>query len=346
VAVMAQLIDLARRRLRALDHVAAGLVVAVSGGPDSVALLRVLLAARDTDLPLPLVVAHLNHQLRGAESDADEDFVVRLHGQLLAAGTPAFAFHCHRLDVASLARSTRSNLEACARQERYRWLAEVARTHGMHWVATGHTANDQVETVLHQLLRGTGLRGLRGIAAQRGLDSGVGVVRPLLQANRADVLACLEELGQPSRQDSSNDDPRYTRNRIRHELLPQLAANYNPGIVAVLGRLAEQANEMCRIEEEAAKELLRQAELPRAGALVVLDLAKLSQARRHLVRSLFRLLWSREGWPLGEMGFVEWDRLADLVFDVSTASDFPGNVRARRRERVLQLGRTGASFGV
>jgi tRNA(Ile)-lysidine synthase len=335
---MVQLIEQARRRLRALDHLAAGLVVAVSGGPDSMALLRVLLAARDTNLRLPLVVAHLNHQLRGPESDDDEVFVVRLHTELVAAATPALTLCCHRVDVAAQAQAAHSNLEAHARRERYLWLAEVARAHGMHWVATGHTANDQAETVLHQLLRGTGLRGLRGIAAERTLENGVGVVRPLLEATRADVLACLDELGQPARQDRSNDDPRYTRNRIRHELLPYLSERYNPGIVPVLCRLAEQANEAFLGEDEAAEGLLRHVELPRAGRIVVLDLAALAQARRHLVRSLFRLLWQREGWPLGEMGFVEWDRLADLVFGELTASDLPGGIHARRRERVLQLG--------
>ena len=137
-----------------------------------------------------------------------------------------------------------------ARRLRYDWLTRVAGEAGAGWVATGHTANDQAETVLHRLLRGAGLRGLRGIAARRPLAAGVGLVRPLLDATRDEVMAYLEAIGQAYRQDSSNLDPALTRNRIRHQLLPRLAAEYNPQIVAVLGRLAGQAEEVYGAEEE------------------------------------------------------------------------------------------------
>src|SRR5207237_1638397 len=120
---------------------------------------------------------------------------------------------------------------------RYRWLAETAREVGARWVATGHTADDQAETVLHRLLRGTGLQGLRGIAARRDLEPGVGVVRPLLQTTRGEVIAYLDGLGHPYRVDATNSDLSYTRNRIRAELLPLLAARYNPAVVRVLARL-------------------------------------------------------------------------------------------------------------
>src|SRR5262249_46014861 len=195
---------------------AGGLVVAVSGGPDSVALVRALAAARGRHDPPPLILAHLNHQLRGPESDADEGFVAGLHAALVAAGVPALDLCRGRRDVGAEARARGGNLEAVARRLRYRWRAGVARERGARWVATGHTANDQAETVLHRLLRGTGLQGLRGIAARRELEPGVGVVRPLLRATRADVLAYLGGLGQPYRHDSSNEDRRQTRNRIPH----------------------------------------------------------------------------------------------------------------------------------
>src|SRR5436189_3233901 len=131
--------------------------------------------------------------------------------------------HCQRIDVRSQARRERANLEAVGRRVRYDFLASVARETGAAWVATGHTADDQAETVLHRLLRGTGLKGLAGIPARRALAPGVDVVRPLLKVRRAEVLAFLQETGQRFRQDTSNVDPRFTRNRIRHELLPSLA---------------------------------------------------------------------------------------------------------------------------
>jgi tRNA(Ile)-lysidine synthase len=313
-----------------------GLVIAVSGGPDSVALLRALLAVRG-NRPIPLVVAHLNHQLRGTDSDADETFVIARHAELVENGATLLHLARHRLDVAALAAEQGANLEAIARRERYRWLAEVALSHGLHHVATGHTANDQAETLLHRLLRGTGLEGLRGIAFRRELSPGIEAVRPLLHVTREQVQAYLTDLGQSARHDASNDDPRFTRNRIRHELLPLLAQQYNPRIVEVLARLAEQAGEAFAEEETVGAVLLQQTERPRAGVLVVLDIASLRQGSPRAVRSALRLLWQREGWPMAEMGFDHWQRLADLVDAESGAHHLPGGVGARRRGGVLQL---------
>jgi tRNA(Ile)-lysidine synthase len=324
--------------LHALADASAGVVVAVSGGADSVALLRALDAARHPRTPIPLIIAHLNHQLRGPESDADEEFVADLHAQLLAAGRPCLSLCRWRLDIAARARAEGANLEALARRERYRWLAEVARTHGMKWIATGHTANDQAETVLHRLLRGTGLRGLRGIAPRRELEPGLTVIRPLLSATRAEIIAYLRELAQPYREDRTNTDLAYTRNRIRHELLPHLAERYNPAIVSVLARLAVQAEDAYRIEEAAALTLLSEAELPRAGGLLIFDRQRLLTAPRHRVREMFRSVWLREDWPVGGMDHAAWERLADVVFDGPPAVDLPGGLHARRLERGVQVG--------
>ena len=334
----ARVVGMARHCLRSLADASAGVVVAVSGGADSVALTRALDAARDLRAPLPLVLAHLNHQLRGRDSEGDEEFVVDLHERLTAAGRPNLMLSRTRRDMAAQARAEGANLEALARRERYRWLAEVARTHGMKYIATGHTANDQAETVLHRLLRGTGLRGLRGIAARRELEPELVVIRPLLSATRADIVAYLHELGQPYCEDATNLDLRYTRNRLRHELLPLLARQYNPAIVRVLASLAEQAEETYRIEEAAALALLVEAELPRAGELLIFDRRRLLTAPRHRVREMFRLVWTREDWPMGGMDRAAWERLASVVFDDLTVVDLPGGLRARRRERVVQVG--------
>jgi tRNA(Ile)-lysidine synthase len=202
---------------RCLEELPAGKgVVAVSGGPDSVALLRSLLLETDR----PLVVAHLNHQLRGEDSDGDEEFVRCLCEQWVTIGANLVC-RTERCDVRGLAGG--DNLESTGRRLRYQWFAQVARESGASWVATGHTADDQVETVLHRLVRGTGLRGLTGIRRRRDLESGILLVRPLLTVRRTDVLAFLGELGQRYRDDASNLDPRFTRNRLRHELLPLLA---------------------------------------------------------------------------------------------------------------------------
>src|SRR5581483_5935791 len=313
--------------MRHLPDLGRGMVIAVSGGPDSVALLRALASSSKALGGGPFIVAHLDHQLRGAASTADADFVERLCERL---HQDHLNIELRRAiaDVAAIARTDRANLEATARRVRYDWLARIAAERGIRWVATGHTADDQAETVLHRLLRGAGLQGLRGIAARRPLEAGVSLVRPLLDTTRAEVLAYLASRGQPYREDASNRDLRHTRNRIRHDLLPHLAAHYNPGVVAVLGRLAAQAEEVFAALEEEARALLRAAELPRAGALCILDIASLSVAPRHRLREAFRLLWAREDWPLGEMGYREWERLADLAASHAAALDLPGGVRA------------------
>jgi tRNA(Ile)-lysidine synthase len=310
--------------------VAGRLVVAVSGGPDSVALLRAL-----CDLPgrPHLIGAHLNHQLRGAEGDADEAFV-----RDLCAGL-SLECCCDRLDVRAAAGAEGANLESTARRLRYEWLTRVAREAGAGWVATGHTADDQAETVLHRLLRGAGLPGLRGIAARRDLAAGVALVRPLLAVTRAEVMAYLGAIGQPYRQDSTNLDPALTRNRIRHQLLPLLAAEYNPEIAACLSRLARQADAVYAAEEDQARALLAAAELPRAGTLLVFDGARLTAAPRLRVREMFRLVWEREGWPMGQMSFDAWERVAATALGETAAAELPGGVCVRRRGPVAQVGR-------
>ncbi|MEN6451126.1 MAG: tRNA lysidine(34) synthetase TilS, partial [Thermoguttaceae bacterium] len=192
-------------------------VVAVSGGCDSVALLRAMVALK-TGGAGRLIAAHLNHQLR-PDAHADERFVVELCGRL---GVPC---DVGRVDVGASARGG-EGVEAAARRARYRFLEETAGRRGARFVATAHTADDQAETVLHRIIRGTGLRGLAGMSRTRPLGHAT-LIRPLLGVRHAELLAYLESLGQPFREDSSNLDLHFTRNKIRRALLPRLEAGYN-----------------------------------------------------------------------------------------------------------------------
>lgn len=323
--------------LKDRDRLPGRVVVAVSGGADSVALLRAVLA-----LPAPapnrVIVAHLNHQLRGVDSDGDEAFVACLAASLQRVHGDRVGLAIDRLAVARRAQDAHQNLEATARTVRYEWLAQVARTHNAAAVITGHTADDQAETVLHRLLRGTGIKGLRGIAPRRPLAAGVTLLRPFLTVTRAEVLAFLGMLGQDYREDASNAEERYTRNRLRHQLLPQLRQQYNPRIDEILGRLAYQADELFGLVEAQTVALLRTAELPRAGRSIILDRAAVATAAPYLIRELFRLIWQREGWPENAMGYADWKRLAALVRGTPPRLDLPGGVRAQLRERVVQVG--------
>jgi tRNA(Ile)-lysidine synthase len=309
----------------------------VSGGPDSVALAHVLCHLHAEGRLAGVAFAHLNHQLRGADSDADEAFVLGLPAAWPAASK--VRVHAARIDVARRAADAGANLEETARRERYRWLTEIAAASGAAWVATGHSADDQAETVLFRLLRGSGLQGLTGMTPARPLAAGIELVRPFLTIRRIEVMQYLSLHRLTWRDDASNLDLHFTRNRIRHELIPHLQDHYSPAVVDLLCRLAAQAQAVQSEVSARAAAALHEAELPRGGAVLVFRTAALAALPRHLVAEVFRQVWRREGWPMGDMTYDDWQRLASFVAGSATSWDFPGRIRASRAGPVLQLSR-------
>src|SRR4051794_20721353 len=211
-------------------------LVGVSGGPDSTAVLRGLVSLRQTAGGAgTLYVAHLNHQMRGTSADDDAAWVQELCESI------AVPLLRERADVVTISEKQGDGREAAARAARYGFFRRVAEEHGARFVTVGHTADDQVETVLHRILRGTGIEGLAGMRRSRPLSGSVLLVRPLLSMRRSDVLQYLAAIGQEFRVDKSNEDTCFTRNRIRKELLPSLRETYNRQIDDALLRLASQA---------------------------------------------------------------------------------------------------------
>jgi tRNA(Ile)-lysidine synthase len=212
--------------------------VAVSAGADSVALLRLLLDAR-ADLGIVLSVVHFNHKLRADESEQDEAFVRDL------AHVHDLGFHRAEADTRRFAREKELSLEAAARDLRYSFFGRLIKDGHLDKIATAHTLDDQAETVLLRIFRGTGTSGLAGIQPTLKASSG-GIIRPLLSTRRAQLRGYLEALHQPWREDSSNADSAFTRNRLRHTLLPLLEQSFNPDIAEAVSNLAEIA----RAEDE------------------------------------------------------------------------------------------------
>lgn len=318
----------------------AGVVVAFSAGPDSTALLTSLAALRDqfegeTGIACRLVAAHFNHRLRGADSDADEAHAVVMAGRL--------NIEClvGRGDAALAAAERGDGLEEAARDARYRFLTDAAMRRGLRYVATAHTLDDQAETVLHRIVRGTGIVGLGGIPRARALADGtIGLVRPLLGFRRAEVLEYLGAAELEYRIDASNDDVAYTRNRIRRELLPQLAHDYNPQIVEALGRLANQADELRELVDGLIEPLLDKALRRADDAGCEIDCPALAAAPDYLVRAALVAAWQSCGWPQQAMGYDEWNALATMVAATSpTKRMFPGGVTAERVADALRLSR-------
>jgi tRNA(Ile)-lysidine synthase len=216
-----------RKMLRAGDRVG----VAVSGGADSVALLLLLVELQET-LGIVLSVVHFNHKLRGKASDQDEKFVAKL------AAKHGLLFHLECVDVAAKARYEKRNLEDAARQARYGFFAKLVQDRRVSQVAVGHTADDQAETVLAHILRGTGLAGLGGIHPVAGH-----IVRPLMEMRRSELRAYLRSKKQSWREDATNRDTTRMRARIRRRLVPLLERQFQPAVVKHLATLAELARE-------------------------------------------------------------------------------------------------------
>lgn len=318
-----------RESARDLAFAGNAVLVGVSGGADSVALARGLIAIA-RELRIDVHAAHLDHQLRGEASEADARWLARLFESLPAPLTIGTS------PIAELARAAGRGIEETARDERYRFLEETARKTGCPFIAVAHTADDQAETVLHHILRGTGLAGLSGMPAVRELDSGVRLVRPMLGLRRADVLAWLGELGQDFREDESNADETFTRNRLRRQVLPQLARDFNPQLIDALCRLGQQARETQAALSSCAADLLDRAiesETPRECHL---KWQPLTGRPAHLVREILSELWKRRNWPRQRMTFEHWDRLAGILLAGGSA-DFPDGVRACRTGRTLTI---------
>lgn len=287
------------RRLRCLFDAESRprIVVAVSGGSDSVGLLRALHELAP-GRALSLSVAHLNHGIRGGASDGDAAFVGELARSL---GLP--------FDVGHWRPARAGHLETDARAARYAWLSTVAAERGAGYVAVGHTRDDQAETILHRILRGTGPRGLRGIPARRPLNDAASIIRPLLRVNRKEIRSYLQMLGQPFRDDESNSDTRRTRSRLRHDLLPKLAAEYNPRVSDALVRLGMLVSSLERRESRRVEAIRRRVRAPSEKEIVI-DRARLLRLPLPLRAEVLRACWRGIGWSERHMNARRWLRLA------------------------------------
>ena len=293
-----------------------GVVAAVSGGSDSVALLWILRDLHQDGAVHLAGVAHLNHQLR-AHAGRDEAFCRALAERL---GVP---FRAERADVAGLAREWRCSTEVAARRARYAFL-EAARVHcGASHIGVAHTRDDQAETVLLRLVRGAGTRGLRGALPVRGA-----VVRPLLDCSRHELRAYLTARAEPWLEDETNADLGHPRNRVRHELLPLLAGHYRPSVARVLARTADVAAHDDALLERLAEQALS-AVVATEPAAVRLDVAALAALPLSLQRRVARraLVVAGAGRAPGH-GDIE--RLLDVCAAGGPAATEAAGVRVER----------------
>jgi tRNA(Ile)-lysidine synthase len=302
-------------------------VVAVSGGCDSIALLTVLEMLSD-EYRLSLIVAHINHGLR--ENAAYEEEFVRGIAEEMGV-----LFECKSLDVRSLRKGTGKSIEEIGREVRYDFLKDVANRHGAQRIALGHNSDDQTETVLMNFLRGSGPPGLRGMLPER--DSFY--IRPLLGVTRDEIISFLESRELPFVTDSSNTDPAYLRNRIRHSLIPELKARYNPALEESIKNMAE----IMRLEDDymngVTSKILSEWGLMDAAGEIRISIHALAEYHEAIQKRIMKRLLERLTTNSQGIGQTHIKAALNLVYSDHPAAyiDLPCNIGVRREYDALVI---------
>ncbi len=322
----------------ALGLIAPGeaVVVAVSGGLDSIALLELLrrLAGQD-GRGYRLTVAHLDHALR-EESAADADFVQQL------ADRASLACIRRRTDVADRARQWGAGIEEAARRARYDFLAEAARETGATVVATAHHADDQVETSLFRLLRGTHLLGLAGMPSSRPLTEQARLVRPLLDFRRSELEAFCRTERLSWREDATNRDTALTRNFLRCDLLPLLRHRVNPQVDEAVLRVVVAAEEASQLLAELASAWRAEAVSRKPGGGYVIGTCAAEASRPIVLRAVLRNLLAELGAGLDDVSTDVLERARRVIVQgADDSADLPGGIRLERRADKALLYRPG-----
>jgi tRNA(Ile)-lysidine synthase len=326
------ILDSVRRTIRSHGLLPGGtrVAVALSGGADSVALLFALREIAEAEGFVIVGAAHLNHQLRGADADADAEFCRDLTAALQMPSD------IERVDVAMLASETGTSLEHAAHNARYAFFDRAAARLGATAIAVAHTKEDQAETFLLRLLRGAGPRGLSGIHPRAGI-----VVRPLIETSRSCVREFLRAADITFREDATNADVAIPRNRIRHELLPLLDARFSPGIVDVLDRAAAIAREDADYLEAAARAAVARlvSKTPRGWEL---DADALLAEPPAIARRVIRIAQQTAAGPERFVGFDAGEAVRRFAVSKSTGQlDLPGHRVNRRGGSIVLTGSRG-----
>lgn len=330
------------RLLGGLDRLAVarqgkGMLLAVSGGADSMAMLHGLVEINHQSPLGNFAVAHLNHGLRGAESDEDARFVKETCSVL---GVECLQ---ERLGPGSLDVDTRGSVEEAARKARYEFLVRSARLLNLALILTAHHQQDQTETLVFSILRGTGLRGLSGIPECRELVPGVHVIRPMLNLSQAMIRDFVRDRGISFREDSSNATSQYTRNQIR-QVLKSMPNEVSDPFVACLHALRDQAGQTMSVIDQLSVRILNSSVREESDAHVQLDCRALTFWPEPFIRHAIILLWTRKQWPRQQMNTAQWMRLSAATLTGKPRRwIFPGGISSCIKRGFLTLQRESAS---
>lgn len=324
-----RLIEQALKTIRNYSMVRAGdaVLVAVSGGPDSVFLLQSLRALKKKLGISKLAVCNLDHGLRGEESRQDSIFVRRLAKSL------GLEF-IHRKGDLTKARPDKLSTEEIGREVRYKFFHDAARKSGANVIATGHTLDDQAETVLMRLVKGASMKGIVGISPVRE-EKGLRIIRPLIELEKKEITGYCDESGIAYRIDRTNLEPVYFRNIVRQEIMPFLE-KYNPRLKRVLSGLAEHLREDFEFISKERRKAARIISLTKAGA-VEICLKDIVVQPKALQKEVLRDSLEKAGGIIKKLSFRHWKEVENLIAQRRKGSsvDLPGGIRVTRTDRLL-----------
>jgi len=286
-------------------------IVAFSGGVDSTALVYIL-NSLNRKLKIKLFTAHLNHKIRGKDADADASFVKKTSDKL---GIPCFI---EKFDVPGFARQEKLNLEDAARRIRYEFLERIAAKAGANKIALAHTADDNIETFLMRLIRGTGMKGLEGIPPVRDK-----IIRPMIELYRSEIEQYLSSKKITARIDKTNYDTKYLRNRVRRDLIPALES-YNPKIRESLVRAIDAANTIQDFIESKAKAAFKKAVSLKTNDQIKLDIKELNRTDPMLKGEVLRLAIGAIKKDLVDISLVHIDDIIGQLEKKRAEVDLPG----------------------
>jgi len=281
-----------------------GVVVGVSGGPDSITLLHVLNSMKK-EYALNILIAHLDHKFRGEESEADRRFCEGL------AKKYNLEITWEEIDVPKIAKEKGISPEEAARFERYDFFKRMAKEKGINKIAVGHTRDDQAETVLMRIIRGAGMKGLGGISPVKEMQ-GFKIIRPLIEVSRKDLEGFISESGLKFRKDSSNEKTIFTRNKIRLELIPLLEKDFNPNIKEVLANMAENLQiENDFLSRYARRKFKSTSRIKREEILI--DIKKFKKQPEAVRKRILRAGLEELKGDLRKLTYQHWREIEELI---------------------------------
>ncbi|MDP8233838.1 MAG: tRNA lysidine(34) synthetase TilS [Candidatus Saelkia tenebricola] len=309
-------------------------LLAVSGGPDSVAMAHVFKELIKV-FNLNIGIACFNHGIR-EESDLEVEFVRKLASDLNAP------FYTHKKNISKIAEDQKRSLEEVARVERYQFLIQIAKKNGYQKIAVAHNSNDQVETFLHRLIRGAGLKGLMSISCKINMQ-GVEIIRPLLSCSRNEIEAYLEKFKISSCQDKSNYEVKFTRNKIRHNLLPYLKDEFNPNIENIIYNTVENIQKAYSFIEMEAEDAFKRC-VKKEAFCVKIKTDRLKRVHPYIIREIIRKAIESIKGNLLRFEYSHWVEIESLIYErpYESVVDLPqgiwiektkGGLIIRRREK-------------